>query len=69
MHIETYEIVYVEFFEPEGNFNEMKSWLMNDKNYKWPISEHNCDYLHNDKLLLTICPGMENGIMIEVSKY
>lgn len=68
LHIETKEIVYIEFYEPNENFSEIKKYLMEEKNYEWPISEHNCDYLHNDKLLLTLCPGMRPGVMIQVSK-
>lgn len=69
LHIESLKIVYVELFENQHNYNDIKDYLINKKNYIWSASEHNCDYLNNKILSMTLCPRMKEGVMIHVSLY
>lgn len=56
LHIETLQLVYVEFFIKTEDYPEVKDYLMNVKLFEWPISEHNCDYLNNNRLQIALCP-------------
>ncbi len=67
LHIESLKIVYIELFESQQNYKAMKDYLINKKKYTWFASEHNCDYLNNKKINITLCPGMKEGVMINIS--
>ena len=69
LHLETRKIVYVEFFETEKEVKEITRFLLKEKGYKYVASEHMCDYFNNKKNAIQMCPGMEKGTMIDVSKY
>jgi len=68
LHIETLKIVYVEFFEKPITHKDLYAYIQK-QNYVWIGSEHNCDYMNNKKLAIVICPGMEKGMMVNISKY
>ena len=68
LHIETLKIVYIEFFEKPLSHKDLYAYLQQIK-YEWIGSEHNCDYLNNKKISIVICPGMEKGMMVNISKY
>lgn len=69
LHIESLKIVYIELFDKQENYKDLKDYLIQKKKFVWNISEHNCDYLNNKKFLITICPGMKEGVMIHISLY
>ena len=69
LHIKTLKIVYVEFYEKQEYKKELYDYLTKNKNFEYVASEHMCDFMNNKKISFTICPGMEEGMMINISKY
>jgi len=69
LHIKTLKIVYVEFYENQSFKTELYDYLIKQNKFDYVASEHNCDYLNNKKISFTICPGMKEGLMINISKY
>lgn len=69
LHIKTLKIVYIEFYENQLFQKDMYDYIIQKKSFDWIGSEHNCDYFNNKKTAIVICPGMEKGMMIHISKY
>ncbi len=69
LHLKTKEIVYVDFFENEIGVKDITTFLLKEKNYEYMASEHNCDYFNNKENAIQMCPGLDEGTMIDVSKY
>ena len=69
LHIESLKVVYVEFEESLSVQHELYEYLLDTKNFELLGTEHNCDYLNNKIISISLCPGNGDGITVQVTKY